>query len=197
VWALCIRACPFCCHSEAHCDERVDHSSFADRFLARARRSGFTLLQDARHGWSHAFIGTSRLGLCVPVTGVERVAARDTAFFALWGSPLKKLIGAMSSLRAIHWSSLLAAGWPDANTIYLEHTTQRERVDGHTVLATRWVQRDATNPMDLGIAGDDRLIAAIDVANDVVLVRRGYATTSVCVRSPTRSRKAIAFASQS
>src|ERR1043166_816590 len=117
------------------------------------------------------------------VTAGESKAARDTAFFAAWGSPIKNLIPAMPLLRAIHWSSLRAVGWPDANTIYVPHTTQRENVNGHTISATRWVAGDAPNlvarratnhPLDLIFADDDRLVAAIDVSNDIVLVRRGY-----------------------
>ncbi|HZI40466.1 MAG TPA: hypothetical protein VFD67_02160, partial [Gemmatimonadaceae bacterium] len=110
-----------------------------------------------------------------PVTADERAAAADTAFLTDFGwSPLKRLIGMMPAIRGIRWSSLRAVGVPDANTIYVRHTELHENVNGRPVSATRWVQRDATDPLDFVIADDDRLIAAIDVSDDIVLVRRGY-----------------------
>jgi len=110
-----------------------------------------------------------------PVTAAEGAAARDTAFLAsLSWSPLRHLIETMPAIRGIHWSSLRAVGVPDANTIYVRHNELRETVSGRSVSAVRWIQRDATRPMDLVVMNDDRLIAAIDVSNDIVLVRRGY-----------------------
>jgi uncharacterized protein len=111
-----------------------------------------------------------------PATADERTAAADTAFLTDWGwSPLKRLIGMMPAIRGIRWSSLRAVGVPDANTIYVRHNPLHEVVNGRRVSAARWVQRDATDPLDFVIADDDdRLIAAIDVSDDIVLVRRGY-----------------------
>ncbi|MEP6731067.1 MAG: CocE/NonD family hydrolase [bacterium] len=107
-----------------------------------------------------------------PVTASENKASRDTAF-ALPGS-IKRLVASMHSLRTIRWSSHKTVSWPDAKTTYLQYADQRENVNDQSVSATRWIQRDATNPMDFVIASDDQLIAAIDVTHDVVLVRRGY-----------------------
>jgi putative CocE/NonD family hydrolase len=108
-----------------------------------------------------------------PVTAGEREAARDTAFLPVWG-PLKHLIALMPSLRDIRWSSLRAVGMPDANTIYVRHNELHENVNRRTVSAVRWIQRDATNPLDFVFTNDDKLVAAIDASNDIVLVRRGY-----------------------
>lgn len=115
------------------------------------------------------------------ITASESDAARDTAF----GIPasIKNVAAWMSSLRTIHWSSQRAVGWPDANTIYVPHTVLRETVNGRTVSATHWVAGDAPNlvarravdhPLDLVFADDDRLVAAMNLTNDVVLVRHGY-----------------------
>ena len=108
-----------------------------------------------------------------PVTAGEREAARDTAFLPVWG-PLTHLVALMPSLHDIRWSSLRAVGLPDGNTIYLRHNELHENVDSRRVSAVRWVQRDATNPLDFVFTNDDKLVAAIDVSNDIVLVRRGY-----------------------
>ncbi len=106
------------------------------------------------------------------VTASERKAARDTAF-ALSGS-IKGVVASMPSLRTIHWSSLRAVRWPNANTMYVRHGDLREDVNGRAVSAAYWVQRDATNPMDFVFTDDGQLVAAIDVSSDIVLVRRGY-----------------------
>ena len=108
-----------------------------------------------------------------PVTAGEREAARDSAFLPVWG-PLKHLVALMPSLHDIRWSSLRAVGMPDANTIYVRHNELHESVNGRTVSAVRWVQRDATNPLDFVFTNVDKLVAAFDVSNDIVLVRRGY-----------------------
>jgi putative CocE/NonD family hydrolase len=106
------------------------------------------------------------------VTARENRVARDTAF-TLPGS-IKSVIASMRSLRAIQWSARGTVRWPNARTVYLRHTDLREQMNGRTVSAARWVQRDATDPMDFVVGDDGQLIAAIDVFNDVVLVRRGY-----------------------
>ena len=106
------------------------------------------------------------------VTASETRAARDTAF-ALPGS-INGVVAAMPSLRTIHWNSSRAVRWPDAKTTYLRQSVQREDVNGRSVLAARWAQHDATNPMDFVFGYDGLLIAAIDVSNDILLVRRGY-----------------------
>jgi uncharacterized protein len=126
-----------------------------------------------------------------PVTADERTAAADTTFLTDWGwSPLKRLIGMMPAIRSVHWSSLRAVGVPDASSIYVRQNEPHEDVNGHRVSAARWVQRDATDPLDFVIADDDRLIAAIDVSDDIVLVRRGYErfTTVARWRDPKLSQ---------
>ena len=114
------------------------------------------------------------------ITASETDAARDTAFGI--SASIKNVAAWMSSLRAIHWSSQHAVGWPDANTIYVPHTVLRESVNGRIVSATHWVAGDAPNlvarravdhPLDL-IFADNQLVAAMNLSNDVVLVRRRY-----------------------
>ena len=115
------------------------------------------------------------------VSAGESAAVRDTAFGI--SSSIKNVAALLSSLRIIHWSSQHAVGWPDANTIYVPHTTLRENVNGRTISATRWVAGDAPNlvarravehPVDLVLADDDQFVAAMDLSHDIVLVRRGH-----------------------
>jgi hypothetical protein len=106
------------------------------------------------------------------VTASESKAARDTAF-ALAGS-IKRVVAAMPSLRAINWSSLRAVQLANAKAMYVRHRDLREDVNGRTVSAAYWAQRDATNPMDFIFTDNGQLVAGIDVSNDFVLVRRGY-----------------------
>src|SRR5205823_4273376 len=157
----------------AHTASRVAPPDTFDVYLVGVRVAELT---DADDGGSRSYT-TRKKDIASnqwrsAVTASESEAARDTAF-ALWGS-IKSVAASMPSLRTIHWSSLRAVGWPDANTIYVRHTDQREDVNGRTVSATRWVKRDATRPMDFVFADDDQLVAAIDVSSDIVLVRRGY-----------------------
>jgi hypothetical protein len=157
----------------AHTASRVASLDSFDVYIAGVRVAELTVTDD---GGSRSFtirkkdIASNQWRPAV--TASESEVARDTAF-ALPGS-IKGVVASIPSLRTIHWSSLRAVGWPDANTIYVRHTDQREDVNGRTVSATRWVQRDASNPMDFVFSDDDQLIAAIDVSYDVVLVRRGY-----------------------
>src|SRR3954470_9139845 len=60
------------------------------------------------------------------VTAGERDAARDTAFRL--STSINNAAAWMSSLRPIHWGSQHAVGWPDANTIYVPHTSLHENV---------------------------------------------------------------------
>lgn len=80
----------------------------------------------------------------------------------------------LSSIQAIDWRGAQAVGWPDAETIYVRHKQMRASVAGVDVRASYWALRDGTDPMDLIIGEDNTVIAAIDVRNDTVLVRRGY-----------------------
>ena len=102
----------------------------------------------------------------------ESSLASDSAF-ALWGA-IRSLPAQLGGLQKIHWPSLQAVGWPDANSIYVRQGELKETVNGHPASATRWVQRDGSRPMDLVVGADNRFLAGIDPNNDFVLVRRGY-----------------------
>ena len=80
----------------------------------------------------------------------------------------------MDEVRQIVWSSVRAVGWPDAESIYVKHREITEQVDDRQITAAYWALRDATLPVDLVIAADNELIAAVDPTNDICLVRRGY-----------------------
>jgi len=101
-----------------------------------------------------------------------RSAATDTAF-ALWGSA-RDLVGHLGSFATVPWSRLQLVGWPDQATLYQRHGDISAMVRGRTVRAARWVERDATRPLDLVIGPDDALLAAIDVSGELVVVRPGY-----------------------
>jgi uncharacterized protein len=127
------------------------------------------------------------------VTAAESRVARDTAF-VLPGS-IKSVVASMHSLRNIRWSSQRTVRWPNAKTTYLRHAELREEVNGRTVSAARWVQRNATDPMDFVVADDNQLVAAIDVSYDVVLVRRGYERFTTVGRwnDPTMSQPMFGY----
>ncbi|CAN5892447.1 CocE/NonD family hydrolase [soil metagenome] len=157
----------------AHTAQRAARVDSFDVYIAGVRVAELTV---ANKGESRSYTirkkaVASNQWLAI-VTASESKAAGDTAF-ALPGS-IKHVIVTMPSLRIIHWRSLRAVRLPGTNAIYLRHTDLREVVNGRTVSATRWVQRDASNPMDFVFANDDQLIAAIDISSDIVLVRRGY-----------------------
>jgi putative CocE/NonD family hydrolase len=59
-----------------------------------------------------------------------------------------------------------AVRWPDTSAAYVEHT---DLGDAH-----RWVQPEASAPIDLVIGDDGRLLAMIDVSRDQVVVRPGF-----------------------
>ena len=102
----------------------------------------------------------------------------DSAFL-LWGA-LRELPRQLSLLRRVDWKSLDLVGWPDRTVMYERFRELDAPVAGVKQRGTRWNRRDASRPMDLVFAPDNSLIAAIDPAADIVMVRRGYeAFTSV------------------
>ncbi len=98
--------------------------------------------------------------------------AADTAF-RLWGS-LRELTPRLAQLARVDWKALELVGWPDRSTIYERVREWDAQVAGKSVRGSRWNRRDASRPVDFVFAPDNSLIAAIDPAADVVLVRRGY-----------------------
>lgn len=95
----------------------------------------------------------------------------DTAFRL--GS-LRDVAASISSIGRVDWSAHDLIGWPDRSSLYERFRELELTVDGATHKAVRWNKRDTARPMDLIVAADNALIAAIDPAGDVVLVRRGY-----------------------
>jgi putative CocE/NonD family hydrolase len=161
--------------AQAHTSPRVALPDFFDVYIVGVRFAELTIADNAgSRSYTIRKKDFASNQWRAAVSAGETEAARDTAFFAKWAPPIERLIAGMPSLRAIRWSSLRAVGWPNANTIYVPHTKFREDVNGRTVSATRWVQRDATRPLDFVIGDDDQLLAAIDVSSDIVFVRRGY-----------------------
>ena len=122
------------------------------------------------------------------VTAFEEDLA-DNEAFELWGS-IAGLPARMQELQNIDWASLESVVWPDPQTIYDRHRQLETSVDGKSVSAWYWAQRDATRPMDLVFDSGNRLIAGIDVTVDFVLVRRGFEgfTTVGRWREPTVSQ---------
>lgn len=110
-------------------------------------------------------------GQDVSAPGAE-IAGRQVDF-RLNGA-LAGLIPVMQQIAAVNWQTVDAASWQDSKATYVRHARIARNIGGQDVAVTRWAQKDATDPMDLLIADDGALIAAIDVNDDTVLVRRGY-----------------------
>lgn len=87
---------------------------------------------------------------------------------------LSDLVLTMPRIAAVDWRALERGAWAGATGVWVRHETLTRSVGERQVTATRWVEQDATDPMDLFISADGELIAAIDVNDDTVLVRRGY-----------------------
>lgn len=97
----------------------------------------------------------------------ERAVASDTLF--LLPGALRRMVSGLAGLEQRDWRGHQAVGWPDTGTIYVRH----QAVSGGPPGAVRWVARDASRPVDLILDGGNRLLAAMDLTGDVVLVRRG------------------------
>ena len=93
--------------------------------------------------------------------------AGDTAF-RLWGA-IRDVVPRIGSMERIDWRNHDVIAWPDRFTLY-ERTRELSTSSGS---AARWNRRGASNPMDLVLDARNRLVAAIDPRQDVVLVRRG------------------------
>lgn len=107
------------------------------------------------------------------VSAPEREITGRAQDFKLNGA-LAGLIPTLSRIKAVGWRDLDAASWPGSTATYIRHQRMVRIIDGREVAVTRWAQKDATDPMDLFIADDGTLVAAIDVNDDTVMVRRGY-----------------------
>lgn len=84
-----------------------------------------------------------------------------------------------ASLADTEWGDNLAVAWPDARQIYVRHRELTAEVNGSEVTAWHWAARGASNPMDLVIGGNGGIVAAMDVAGDHVVVRRGFASSTI------------------
>ncbi len=115
-------------------------------------------------------VATNRWGTTRTATGAT--VAADTSF-ALWGA-IRGAASIIERVPRVDWQAVDLVGWPDRRTIYERHRTLNEPVAGRPVTAAHWAQKDASRPMDLIVGPDNRLVAAIDVGADLVLVRRGY-----------------------
>jgi uncharacterized protein len=98
--------------------------------------------------------------------------ARDTAF-RLPGA-IRDVPAMLGRIGGVDWNAHEVIGWPDRESTYERFRELEVHVNGVTRKATRWNQRDASRPMDLVVASDNSLIAAIDPRSDVVIVRAGY-----------------------
>ena len=109
--------------------------------------------------------------------------------FRLSGS-IARFPAALASLSNIDWSGVRAVGWPDEHNVYVRHRRIVENIEGQAETAYHWALRDGSEPMDLVIGFDNAVLAAIDVRNDVVMVRRGYEdfTTIKMWRDPSVSQ---------
>lgn len=87
---------------------------------------------------------------------------------------LTDLVSILPKIAAVGWRNLDSAVWPGSNATYTRHERIVRSIGGRNVAVTRWAQKDASHPMDLLIDDDDRFVAAIDINDDTVLVRRGY-----------------------
>ena len=108
-----------------------------------------------------------------PVEVAEKDLAAAGATLKLNGA-LAGLVPQLPRLMAVSWADLQAAGPPGSTALYERHRSLKRTVGGQEIEATYWAQKDATDPMDLVIGPGGRLLAAIDVSDDSVLVRRGY-----------------------
>jgi putative CocE/NonD family hydrolase len=106
------------------------------------------------------------------VTGTADDLNRREAF-TLDGS-ISDFPAQFASLSAIDWTGLEAVGWPDAGSIYARSRELTESVGGRMVKAHYFGLQDGTLPMDLIIGDGNKVIAAIDIRKDIVMVRRGY-----------------------
>lgn len=120
-------------------------------------------------------------------------AATDTAF--LLPGALRRVVAQLAALQAIDWRTLPAVGWPTDSSIYVRAGRLEATVGAARVGATRWAVRDATRPLDLIIADDNRLLAAVDPPADLVLVRRGAEgfTTVAAWRDATVSQPVYGY----
>ena len=105
-------------------------------------------------------------------TSEDKLSGNET--FELWGS-LKNLPSQLKQIREVSWGRNIAVAWPDENSIYVRHMELTELVDGKKKTAYFWGLRDGAGfIMDFIITPDNKLIAAVDLPNDICMVMRGY-----------------------
>lgn len=107
-----------------------------------------------------------------PFTVNETGLATSKDFY-LYGS-IRTFPQQLLAASSVPWNLLDSLGWPDATTIYERYRELSEEVDGKTKVAVYWAQKNASTPMDLVIGLDNSVIAAIDISNDYIMVRRGF-----------------------
>ncbi len=101
----------------------------------------------------------------------NEIAGKDE--FKLYGG-ISAFPAQLDSLRGRNWAESDAFGWPDSNSVYVRHRQMVEEVGGRETTAYYYGLKDGSVPLDLIFAADNRLIAAIDVRNDTLMVRRGF-----------------------
>ena len=114
-------------------------------------------------------LATNRWGETITASG----DLTDQGNFKLSGS-ISNFPAQFSSIKNIHWAGQAAVGWPDADSIYVKSRQLNEEVGSMPTTAHYFGLRDGSVPMDLVIGADNSVIAAIDVRNDNVMVRRGF-----------------------
>ncbi len=115
-------------------------------------------------------LAKNQWGKAITVSATAIIGNKD---FRLIGS-IADFPASIASITDLNWTGQQAIGWPNADTIYVRHREMTKEVGGENKTATYWGMRDASLPMDLVIGADNSLIAAMDVSNDNVMVRRGY-----------------------
>ncbi len=105
----------------------------------------------------------------------------DDPSFALGGS-VSRFPAQLPELEAMTWTGRQAVAWPDPETVYVPDRERDAVVAGTPKTARRWIQKDGSSPMDLMIGPGDRPVAAFDVDNDIVWVKRGWEGVTTVAR---------------
>lgn len=101
--------------------------------------------------------------------------------FALPGA-LKDFYAHFSAIQSTRFAGNAAVGLSGLGALYGRERRMSAEVEGKTIEANYWALRDGSSPMDLIIDDNDQLIAAIDVSQDQIMVRRGYENFTTVAR---------------
>ncbi|MEZ4588810.1 MAG: CocE/NonD family hydrolase [Gemmatimonadales bacterium] len=159
--------------AEERLDVYVAGIKVAELTSSSPERFSLRVLDREAHTWSAARI----------VTGDQLAADRTLP------RVLRAVAPALRRLERLDWAGAPAISWPDAETSYRPVRRLEATVAGRTVSATRWAHHNGSRPIDLVIGPSNRVLAAMEVSSDVVLVRRGYEgfTTVARWNAPTIS----------